>query len=347
MQLPDYIKAKQGPSLVDRALANVGSPRPPHVSIQGNRFGLVDAAGTKQAVQTLYLDVVIFDLLEHKSKMFYDPDKKWTPDSADPPLCWSDNGIGPSSQVSPPAEFETGPTCELCPQNRWGSKISAMTGEGIKACRDEQKVAVLIPGLEGVYLLTIPPNSLKPWAAYVTKFKGQGFDFTDVLTRLTFKEGVQGTLEFAPSPNPWLTEELVALRDKATAAKAADTVIGRLDKPRQGAIAAPAQAVVSATSSGVVADPFVSAPATPSAVAPLAPTPQTSNSIEPTRRKRRTKEEIAADEAKKAASLAAGETVRAPFRQPAEGGQANGSFGIAPGATPGEQMAADIAKLFG
>ena len=159
MQLPDYIKAKQGPSLVDRALANVGSPRPPHVSIQGNRFGLVDAAGTKQAVQTLYLDVVIFDLLEHKSKMFYDPDKKWTPESADPPLCWSDNGIGPSSQVSPPAEFETGPTCELCPQNRWGSKISAMTGEGIKACRDEQKVAVLIPGFEGVYLLTIPPNT--------------------------------------------------------------------------------------------------------------------------------------------------------------------------------------------
>ena len=346
MQLPDYIKAKQGPSLVDRALANVGSPRPPHVSTQNNRFALVDSAGSRHLIQTLYLDIVIFDLLEHKSKLFMDPTKKWTPESKDPPLCWSDNGIGPSSQVPPPAEFETGPTCELCPQNAWGSKISDM-GSSIKACRDEQKVAALVPGFDGVYLMVIPPNSLKPWAAYVTKFKGQGFDFTDVLTRLTFKEGVQGTLEFAPSPNPWLTEDLVALRDKATAAKAADTVIGRLDKPRQGAIAAPAQAVVSATSSGVVADPFVSAPATPSAVAPLAPTPQTSNSIEPTRRKRRTKEEIAADEAKKAAPPVVGETVRAPFRQPAEGGQPNGSFGIAPGATPGEQMAAEIAKLFG
>ena len=39
-----------------------------------------------------------------------------------------------------------------------------------------------------------------------------------------------------------------------------------------------------------------------------------------------------------------GEATRAPFRQDP---QPNGSFGIAQGATPGEQMAAEIAKLFG
>lgn len=343
LNLPAYILNKQaGSSLVDRALANVGSPRPPHVSIQGNRFSLVDAAGTKQAVQTLYLDVVIFDLLEHKSKMFYDPTKKWSPDSADAPLCWSDNGIAASSQVSPPADFETGPTCELCPQNRWGSKISAMTGDGVKACRDEQKVAVLIPGLEGVYLLTIPPNSLKPWAAYVTKFKGQGFDFTDVLTRLTFKDGVQGTLEFAPSPNPWLTEDLVTLRDKAAAAKAADVVIGRLDKPRQGALSAPATPTIMAQSQPAPG-PFVALPTSAPAAEPTPAASSAPAADGQIKRTRRTKAQIEADEAKKAAPPA-GEPVRAPFRQDP---QPNGSFGITQGATPGEQMAADIAKLFG
>ena len=345
MQLPDYIKAKQGPSLVDRALANVGSPRPPHVSILNSRFTLIDAAGAKHQLQTLYLDVIIFDLLEHKSKMFYDPTKKWTPESSEAPLCWSDNGIGPSSQVSPPSEFETGPTCELCPQNAWGSKVSDMTGKGIKACRDEQKVAVLIPGFEGVYLLTIPPNSLKLWAAYVTKFKGQGFDFTDIITRVTFKDGVQGTLDFTASPSPWLTEDLVALRDKVTAAKAADTVIGRLDKPRQGALPGPTTSVMppEMRAPGPFAQPAAITQEATSATTTAAPA--TTSTAEPAKRTRRTKAQIEADEAKKAAPPATGE-VRAPFR-PAEGGQPNGSFGIAQGATPGEQMAADIAKLFG
>jgi hypothetical protein len=134
----------------------------------------------------------------------------------------------------------------------------------------------------------------------------------------------------------------VALRDKVMAAKAADTVIGRLDKPRQGALAAPTAHVPNLPVQQVFdTGPFNTAPAQTQIASPA---PAASPS-EPAKRVRRTKEQIAADEAKKTATQA-GEPVRAPFR-PAEGGQPNGSFGIAQGATPGEQMAADIAKLFG
>jgi hypothetical protein len=356
-QLPAYIANRQRDpnalSLAQRGLQNVGSGAGPYVSIEGNRFTLVDAAGGKQQVQTLFLDVCVIDINEHTSKMFYD--QEWDPNNPTPPVCFSDNGIGPSTQASQPQAL----TCAACPNNVWGSKISKM-GSQVKACRDEEKTAVIIPGMpNNIFRLTIPPNSRTNWRAYLAKFVNAGFDIGDVVTRLTFEPGVQGTLMFAPSPTPWLDDATVQVRDKALGAKASDMIVGRLDRPRQGLLAAPAQeqprplpaeAAGFAQPAGFPSTTMAQPSTTSTPVAQLAPNASPS---EPQRRRRRTQAEIAA------ASGASGAQApqMAPFRpeaqqtpqpNPPNGGHAPGpAFGVGQGVAPNPELQSAINSIFG
>lgn len=355
LQLPAYITNRTRPLLTQQALANVGSPRPPHISIAENRFALVDSTGNRIPIQTLYLDVCIFGMNPVKSKLFYDPDEPWTPDSTNPPLCWSDNGVGPSFQVSPPADFETGPTCELCPQNRWNSKISKLTGEGIKACRDEQKLAVLVPGFPGAFCLVVTPNSLKRWASYVARFDGQNFDFTDLVTRITFASGVNGTLEFEPSPQPYLDsyKGLLEARDAALANRVLDKLVGIGDRPRTAALPSPAPVSTPLpTPSNVL--PTSQPAQTPQqqalpGFAPGASSPASAG-VAPTPRRRRTRAQIEADNAAaaKAAPAQPAGPALAPFRPQPEGNGANEpgtNFGIGAGQPPNPEITNAINQL--
>ena len=49
----------------------------------------------------------------------------------------SDNGTAPSRNASNPQAR----TCAECPQSAWGSKVSTVSGKGVKACADIQKIA--------------------------------------------------------------------------------------------------------------------------------------------------------------------------------------------------------------
>src|SRR6202007_2206683 len=110
------------------------------VDAAGNRrqhvqMGEVAVANGKQ--QAMVLDFLVADVADHPCKMYFaNPD--WTPDSNDPPDCWSANGTGPSIEAINPQS----PTCAACPQNVRGSRISKMSGASIKACRDEVWMAV-------------------------------------------------------------------------------------------------------------------------------------------------------------------------------------------------------------
>ena len=205
--LPAHISTP-GRKLASRALQVVGTGVGPHISRASNQFALVDAAGNKRQIPTVYLDIVIVDINDHMSKMFFDPEQPYDPDNLKPPLCFSHNGVAPSTKASHPQHV----VCDGCPHNVWGSKISNM-GSEVKACRDEQEMAVIIPGMSNnIFQLTVPPDSLKNWRAYLAKFETADFDICDVITRLIYEEGKQGKLTFAPAPHPWPDDATKAIR---------------------------------------------------------------------------------------------------------------------------------------
>jgi hypothetical protein len=340
--LPSYIKPRDPnvPSRAAKALENLGAGAGPYLSLEGGRFALVDAAGGNRPIQTLFVDVCIVDVNDHMSKMYYGLDYK--PGQPSPPMCFSDNGVAPSYQARQPQSL----TCEMCPHDKWGSKISAM-GSEVKACRDEQKIAIRVPGMpNNIFRLTIPPNSLKNWKAYLIKFTTTNFEFHDVVTRIEFAKDQNFTLTFNPAPSPWLDEETVRSRDKAMATRASDMIVGRLDRPRQAVT--PAIAVEQQLSPTYPQSPHgVSADYPSTIMAALlaqtaTPAPAASPS-EPARRRRRTNAEIAAASAQVAAPAS-----MAPFRPETNGAAeppAGADFGVRSGTAPNPDLVQAL-KIF-
>lgn len=357
MTLPAYLQNLPSRNLAQTAIANVGAGSPPSLSIQGGRFTLIDIAGNAVPIQTLHVDVVIIDVNTHVSKIFYGVDKPWDPNNPAPPLCFSDNGIAPSMGAGAPQS----PTCASCPQNVWGSKVSAM-GSAVKQCADQQKIAVFVPEYsDGLFLLRIPPGSFANWRSYMAKFAGAGLDPDRVITRISFPE--PNTLGFQ-SPG-YITEQQVGVVAKMIDAKAADMMIGKLDKPREAALPAPQP-----QENGQWTQPQTAPVAPPAAPAPLtlasAQTSQPSPDVfggpaqpaalvqaavqqpaqQPAqRRRRRTQAEIQAANQAQAGQQPA-QPVQAPFRpdappasrQDAAPNPPQGQFGIVqnpPGPPPG------------
>lgn len=319
--LPAYLQNLPSRNLAQTAIANVGAGTPPYLSIQGNRFTLIDVAGNTIPIQTLYIDVVIVDVNDHVSKIFFGLNKPYDPNNPTPPACFSDNGIAPSMSAGQPQS----PTCASCPQNVWGSKISQL-GSQVKQCADQQKIAIYVPDYsEGLFLLRIPAGSFSNWRAYMAKFASAKLDPDRVITRISFEPNTVGTLVFQ-SPG-YITEQMVGVVTQMITVKAAEPMIGRLDRPREATLPSPypagdrisIPAGQPAALATVQTGPFVpvttpvafqtpsagpvAVSPTPAAVLPAAP---------PQRRRRRTQAEMAA--ARAATSQQPPAPVQAPFR---------------------------------
>ena len=259
-QLPVHLQNRQRRDLATQAIGGISAGSPAHISIADNRFTLVDDAGNKKPIQTLFLDVCVIDANQAVSKIFFDPRVAFVPggDNSNPPICWSDNGVGASAQASQPQNT----SCQMCPQNAWGSAVSKTTGAQVKACNDVKKLAVLVPGIDMVFLLRIPPASLKNFAKYCSTLAGHGVDLPDAMTRLEFES--QGVLKFQPVG--YVDEATATLTDKVMAAKGTDQLVGKLDRPWSGA--ADAQKLAYAAQAQTTLAP------PPPAPAPIQPPPQ-------------------------------------------------------------------------
>ena len=372
--LPSYLQTRATKAVATRAAEGIGGSLPPHISIRGNRFTLVDAAGNKKQVDELFLDGCFVDVSDVMCKQFYEnPD--WTPDSNDPPTCWSANGIAPSRDASTPQAA----TCAVCDWNVRGSAHSKVSGKAVKACRDEKWAAFApakFPGM--LFQLKVTPGSFKAWSAYVKKFEGQSTDLSDVVTRVTFAPDTNGQLLFEATS--YIDEATYKVREAALVGKNTDVLVGRNDVPRQGALGpldpanftqalpAPPLREVLGTAADVARQATLplSGPAAGFSSESVSlqtggPGATAAVSVEPAqKRTRRTKEQIAADNAAKAAGATQGQASPAapiaPFR-PAEapakadssfGGQNGGSnFGIGGGVAPNAELQATINSVFG
>jgi hypothetical protein len=224
-------------------MQGLGGRRPPHISIMGNEFALVDALGNRSAVQEKYLDVTVLAINQTKSKMYF-PDA-YNRDKPGIPVCFSDNGIGPSVESPEPQHA----TCAGCPRDVWGTKISAL-GKPVKACSDYKKIAVLTPHRVGMaFLLSIPPGSWKDWKQHCGYFGANGVDLYELVTRITFVG--TGLLHFEPAEKNgkpvWMPQAFKAWYAKGLEEKKWDDLIGLNDRPIDTAVpiapAAPAGAL--------------------------------------------------------------------------------------------------------
>lgn len=232
--LPAYLQSLSLPNRAETAVANLGTGTPPYISLKANRFTLVDAAGAEEPVETMdgkigfYLDCIIADLNDHMSKVYYD--KAYDPNAQqyEPPACFSDNGVGPSRAAAKPQAR----TCAECPQGAWGSKTSAVSGKGVKACADQYKLAAMIPGDDVIFLLRVPPNSLGNLRTYLNKCQAMKTNVATVVTRIWFVS--QGTINFTGVSyiqEPEAKRLVALLQSKAT-----DQLVGRTDQPRAEAL---------------------------------------------------------------------------------------------------------------
>ena len=358
LQLPAHLQGRQSRNVAAKATAGLGALLPPHISIRGNSFTLVDAAGTEYNAGPA-LDVCVIDSSELPCKRYYR--NAWTPDSNEPPTCFSANGLAPSRDASEPQAR----TCAECQWNVRGSAVSRISGAAIKACRDEKWLAVILPQYPSmIFQLVITPGSFDAWKKYTQYFKG-GVDISDVVTHISFEPQVNGVLMFeitgyAQNSPQYISADLLAVIEQAWADKKTDVLVGRNDVPI--ALPPPAQAPQQAPQQAEQMPPFASGagaqtatpsfapqgqpsglptqPATPMQVVPASATTASPSSG---RRRRNT----AAQTAPQAQPMQ-----QAPFmpQQPAPAapaGQPNGQFGMEAGAAPNPELAATLQGLFG
>lgn len=138
------------------------------------------------------VDVVIVKAASSKSKLYYK--NGFVEGSRDRPDCYSTNGVTPAAD----AQNKQSSTCELCPRNVWGSRVTEQGNKG-KECSDSKRIAIVPANAEkedpdqlrnealgGPMLLRIPAASLKNLLSYGDLLKGAGYKPFGVVTRISF-----------------------------------------------------------------------------------------------------------------------------------------------------------------
>ena len=221
--LPPYLKPKTN-GLSAAMSGGLGVAQPPRVSLADDRFTLLGENGepNRQVPAALTIDVVFVGANEHASRTYYDG--PFDRDNASAPVCWSDNGQGPSIHAQSPQSEN----CATCPMSVWGSKINA-NGKQVPACTQTKKAAVLVVGdpTGVVYLLNVPPASIKTLRGYIASLGGHGVEPDQVITRLSMTQKELGfnMVDFIPEN---FVEPIAAIM----ASGKPDDVVGANDSAR-------------------------------------------------------------------------------------------------------------------
>jgi hypothetical protein len=224
------LAARQYRGIIEDATNNLGASRGPHLSIRGGRFRLIDATGNEHLLETHYVDIIVVDANKNSSRVYFEGE--FDPASDIPPTCFSDNGVGPSTQSMSPQS----PTCAACPHNIRGSDLT-FTGKPTTACSNRRKLAFILhddPSVT-VYEFQIPPGSLGGLRAYGDWLKQQAsgvanrpMDINDVVTRVSFDPEKQFVMVFQPIAFAD-DERTIQLVQYIYENKLADVAVGRND----------------------------------------------------------------------------------------------------------------------
>lgn len=76
-------------------------------------------------------------------------------------------------------------TCDTCPMNAFGTSIKG--GKG-KACKNMRRVYLLMDGDPHLYLLTIPPTSIRDFNKLLTRLMARGIPYTNLILEFKLEE---------------------------------------------------------------------------------------------------------------------------------------------------------------
>lgn len=175
------------------------------------------------------LEVVIVDFMS--TNLFYDG--PYNRDNVQPPACFA---IGPEPSLmvpstnSPDRQAES---CSSCPMNQFGS---ALTGKG-KACKNTRLIAVKALDNDEVWIMSIPPTSLKSFDSYVSSLAtSHKTSPIGVVTQISLDKSVQFSAPRFHVVRPLDDEELgasFAKRDTARARLTAEPDVSNYEAPKR------------------------------------------------------------------------------------------------------------------
>lgn len=185
-KLPAYLKAVDIAEL-NQDLTSHASTGFPIMSIKGKVFTL--SRGDEKTVlpnpkdpesPATAIDVVVVKVNKGKSKVFYA--NGYQEGEKSKPDCFSNNGDKPDAGSKDPQAK----SCQVCPHNQWGSKISATGGKG-KSCQDSVRIAIAPPDqVNDPMLLRVPPDSIKALGELGTACAKRGVPYNAVVTKISF-----------------------------------------------------------------------------------------------------------------------------------------------------------------
>lgn len=155
------------------------------ISIRGGRFRIRDGSN-ETVLPSLTLETIIVGASPNTTKSYYKGayDAKSVEESKKPD-CYSTDGIRPAKDAEDPQSQ----LCGNCPQNIWGSKLTAGGGK-MKACADQKRLAVISASDTTddpeVYLFTVTPAVLNDFRTYVESLSNKGYSPEIVKTVVSF-----------------------------------------------------------------------------------------------------------------------------------------------------------------
>lgn len=251
---PNYVPSAEASALGTRLAGGLQAPRPNRISLKDDRFTLITESGQVHPTvpPALSIQAIIVGSNSHASRVFYDSDS-FDADNPDAPVCWSDNGVGPSDKSAAPQS----PTCAQCPKSVWGSAISKMTGKGIPACQGRKKIALLVAGAgNDPYLLDIPGGSTKAFGLYIAHIGNELHAAPEgIVTTITM---VNKELAFTDAM--WVPENMMAGVKQIVEGEAVNLVVNEHDRRVQARLTAPltphGQSQLTQPSTEMQSDPF-------------------------------------------------------------------------------------------
>ena len=188
--LPAYLKGEMDDATNALAGGDLGARR---ISIKGGVFREFVGGKEYRVSEERFMNVIIVKAAPSISRVFYAG--SYVEGEAVAPACWSADNQRPAPEV----KEKQAANCLSCPQNVKGS------GQGdARACKYQQRLALVIEGGQDVYQLVLPATSvfgdgekgMLPLQAYARHLKNNGTPITGVITEMRFDTS---------SPTPKLT----------------------------------------------------------------------------------------------------------------------------------------------
>ena len=157
---------------------STAAPAGSKISVKGKMFTLPDGKSSPGPLNCIVLDYV-------NSNVYFEGAYQEGQFSA--PAC---TAVGRELDAIAPLDSvdnKQAASCKVCPNNEFGSK-----GRG-KACQNGVLLAVLPEGFDDdseVFTIRASATALQDWAKYARELSGSNVDPIQVVTSLSFKEGV-------------------------------------------------------------------------------------------------------------------------------------------------------------